>query len=172
MKKYDKSELRDAQGRYRTQSLFFETNLSNLTPIFTLKEHDHTYDGKTYISLRQLYLEYAHAPIEGEYDFAIEVFGSWKHWQKICNAPYLQEHLEEWREELAFKKRTQAIKAIHQTATTEGSKGTAAAKWIAEEGWRGSQRKRVSKAEKDRQEKLNSRISDEVNDIAKRLEIH
>lgn len=151
-------DLRDEQGRYRTRSLFLETINADtpLETIFTLKPRDHR--GK--ISLKRLYLELA-LP-DSEYDFAITVFGEWEHWKKLCESNnWFKPYLKAWREELEIKTRSSAIRAMHQTAQFEGSKGTAAAKWIAEGKWKG-QRGRPSKEEVARETRIQAGIEDDL----------
>ena len=59
----------DKMGKYRTQSLFLEIGYGD-DAIFTLKDQDHVHDGKTYLSLRKMYLEFNDPT---EYQFANEV---------------------------------------------------------------------------------------------------
>lgn len=115
------------QGHYRTTSLFYE---KNSTPTFqapyTLKEEDHG----TYVSLRRLYIECADP---GEYEFAKRAFGSFRQWRELCKCNWFQEHLKEWREELAAKLKSEAMDVIvkrmrHDKTAT----GFSAAKWVAE----------------------------------------
>lgn len=162
------SKYRDKMGRYLTQALFWETRTDGYTPIFTLKDDDHTVDGVTYKSLRKTYVDIADPT---EYEFAQIVFGSWEHWQTICSSPTLLPYIEKWREELSVKLRSQAIKAMAQTALEEGSKGTTAAKWLAQEGWKGSSRGRPSKAEIASERRKQAGIDKEVEDDLARIRV-
>jgi len=164
----DKSILKDKMGRYRTQSLFYEQNNSELDAIFTLKDYDYTIHGVNYPSLKKMYLEIADIT---EYEFSQIVFGSWKHWQRICNNAVLKIYVEEWREELEVKIRSRAIRAIYETAKDAGSKGTTAAKYIADGGWKGK-RGRPSKEEIAREKKIALGIDKELDEDADRMGVH
>ena len=155
-------------GQYLTLALFWEHRHENYDATFTTKEQDIERDGVTYYSLRKLYLEWKDPT---EYLFATEVIGSWDHWQKICKSYALKPEIQKWRAELEIKLRAESIKAIRQTATEEGSKGTAAAKYMAEKGWE-KRAGRPSKAEIERQKKIYAGISDQIEDDAERLGIH
>jgi hypothetical protein len=124
---------KDSIGRFLTNAMFFESRTPGFKPTFTLKEFDHEYKGVHYISMRRLYLEMGDPT---EYEFAIEVLGSWDHWLRLCNAPSVRENIDRWREELETKLRAQAVKSMIETATTAGAKGTTAAKWLATAGWK------------------------------------
>jgi hypothetical protein len=119
-------------GAWRTQSLYLETNRSGLEPIMTLKEVDWEHKGVMLPSLHRLYMEIADVT---EYQVAIQVFGSWKGWQRQCENAYIKEYIEAWREELEIAIRSAAVAAMVQTSTAEGSKGTAASKYLADKGW-------------------------------------
>jgi hypothetical protein len=90
----DPNPLKDVTGRFRTMSLFHEHAKPAYKPTFTLKRYDHP-DG--YPSMYLLYLK-ARDPTE--YNFAMNVLGSWEHWLILSNAGWFQKHLGPWREEL------------------------------------------------------------------------
>jgi hypothetical protein len=119
--------MKDAQGRYRTESLFYETSRDRIKypPLFTLKEHDH----KACLSMYALYMEIADP---SEYYFAKQVLGSYAHWEKLVTLAWFKDHLEMWRVHLESKLRGKAIR----TMVEESNKGSeVAAKWIANRGW-------------------------------------
>ena len=149
---------KDSVGRYLTHAMFFESKTAGFEPTFTFKEFDHEYEGVIYTSMRRLYMEMADPT---EYLFAIEVLGSWQHWQKLCNSALIREQIDKWREELEVKLRAESIQAIHEVATTAGSKGTTAAKWIAAAGWR-TGKGRPTKKEKARQMKIDARLDEDT----------
>lgn len=163
---FDRTILKDKIGRFRTASLFMELNQDSDPAIFTLKENDHSLHGIDYLSLKRIYLEFGDVT---EYEFAIAVFGSWRHWQKLCNNKIIREHIDEWREELEIKIRARAIQSIITTAITEGSKGTTAAKWIAEASWKGSGRGRPSKEEVERTKRIHAGIDKDISDDLERI---
>ena len=82
------------------------------------------------------------------------------------------QYINKYREELEIKIRSGAIKALICTAAHEGSKGTAAAKYIADKGYDKRKAGAPSKAEKAREMKVHTKISDEVKEDFERLELH
>ena len=110
--------LRDSQGRYRTQSLFWELRQEGYEYLWTLFEEDLIKEGKKVPSLKKIYMSYAHTP-ENEYEFAIEMFGSWTHWLRLQEAPFFAKELTKWREELDIKNRAESIRAVIK-ASAEG----------------------------------------------------
>jgi len=166
---FEREQLIDHIGAYRTQSLFFETNKSKLTPIMTLKTYDLEYKGVILPSLYKVYMEQADPT---EYAVAMEVFGSWKQWNKILGNKELRGVIDDWRIELEVKLRSEAIHALANTAINEGSKGTAAAKYLAERGWEKRKAGAPSKAEVKREMKVATRVSDDVTDMLKSLDLH
>lgn len=118
----------DSKQRYLTQSLFLEVAY-NEDAIFTFKEIDYTYNGKLYISLKNRYLELEDPT---EYQFANMYLLGWKHWLKICDNKMLAAHVQEWRQELEYKLRAQAVKSMIGQAKTGSFQ---ASKWLADRGW-------------------------------------
>lgn len=169
MAMFEREVLTDHIGAYRTQSLFLETNNSTLKPIMTLKEVDWEYKGEVLLSLKKIYLEIADPT---EYEVAIEVFGSWKCWQRLLGNKEIYGHIKEWRDELEVKLRSAGVKAMINTAVNEGSKGTTAAKYIAEKGWDKRKAGAPTKEEVTRERKIAAGISDEISDDMARLGIH
>ena len=162
------SKYKDAQGRYLTRALFKETTDTEMrkkfSPEFTLKEHDIT----GYKSMRALYLSYDDPT---EYRFAMEVLGSWDHWQKLSNSTWFQEdYLDAWRFELEIKLRSQGIQTMKGLAL---DKNKDAAKWLAQGGWSTSNAKRgrPSKEEVEGERKISARLKKDVADDAARLGI-
>lgn len=161
----------DDLGRFRTLSLFLEHNWNHdkFQPIFTIKDRDYEKDGVMYISLRRLYLEIGDPT---EYDFAVTVFGSWKHWQKLCNNRMFSDMLAEWREELEVKMRSDAIRSIVDSATSPGQGKVAAARYIAEKGWDKRKAGRPTNEQIKREAKIQGKIDSEVADDLSRLGLH
>jgi len=75
-----RSDFLDSMGRYKTQSLFLETAYDS-EAFFTFDDVDKVYKGKTYTSLKRLYLEMEDVT---EYAFADAHLAGWNHWKKIC----------------------------------------------------------------------------------------
>lgn len=144
----------DSQGRYLTQSLFLELGY-NETAIYTLKDHDHIYNGQVYPSAKKLFLEMQDPT---EYRFAGTYFCGWKHWQKICANRAIKTHIDEWRLELEYKLRAEAIQQMIVQARTGSYQ---ASKWLTDRGWDVRKAGRPSKDELDREKEIQNRANDE-----------
>ena len=153
----DKSKLKDTMGRFLTQGLFLEINYNTDLAVYTLDDEDKTYQGKVYPSLKRLYLE---CEDPTEYQFAKKHLCGWKHWLRLLDNVVVRKHIEEWREELEVAMRSDAILAI-KDMTADGS-NFQAAKWLADRGWDKRGAGRPSKAEMEREKRINSRIGDEL----------
>lgn len=137
----DKSKFKDEKGRYISQGLFLENGYNTDLAVFTYDGQDKEYKGKTYPSLKRLYLE------EGdptEYNFANKYLFDWKHWKRLCNNRLISAHIEEWREELAIALRADGIASLIQSA---GDGHYQSAKFLADGGWDVAGRGRPSKEE-------------------------
>lgn len=130
------SKYKDAQGRHRTQGLFYETAPPEYRKKYdipyTLKEHDWEARGTTYLALRQIYLSFRDPT---GYTFAIETLGSWDHWKKLMNAPFFKDHYKAWSEELDLLLQTEGIAHLRQEVKGGGKSAASAAKWLADKGW-------------------------------------
>lgn len=161
-------QMRATNGKPLTRSLFVEEAQGFTGAMFTLKDRNHEKDGKLYYSLKNIYLSYDHVP-GYEYEFAKDVFGSWDHWQYLCSAAEkVREHVESWRDEQAIKLQARALQAMLKTAMFEGSKGTPAARYLADKGWQ-VKRGRPSKDEVEREKKLAAGVDREVKEDLERL---
>jgi len=119
--------LKDKMGRYRTLSLFWENRNPDYIAPFTLKDRDH----KGRISMYRKYMEYADPT---EYEFAIAILGSWKHWKVLCNAEWFKPYVTEWREELKTRMESQRRQEMEQILETSPGTPMAvqATKWLAQ----------------------------------------
>ena len=157
----DKSKLQDTMGRPLTQSLFLELGYKTEFAIYTLKDDDYTYEGKVYPSLKRLYLEEKDPT---EYTFACSNLLGWKHWLRLCANKIILKHIEEWREELEVKLRSEGIKKAFLSA--EGG-SFQAAKWLADRGWEARGAGRPSKEAVERETKMQARVKDDfAEDVA------
>lgn len=143
--------MKDEKGKYRTQSLFWETRTRGETeerypPLFTLKDREH----QGLPSLKNIYLSYDHLPGQ-EYEFAMDVFGSWDHWERLAKIGLIRPYIAEWRKELEIKIRANAAKALLRNAFEDGPKGASSARYISEGGWKGNGRGRPSNLEVQRE---------------------
>lgn len=167
MAMFERTDLVDHVGAYRTQSLFLETKgVTALEPLLTLKEIDWEYKGKTLPSLKRIYMELEDPT---EYEVAIHVFGSWPHWLRLLENKAIRQEIDKWREELELKIRSKALKAMLDTASFEGAKGTAAAKYLAERGWVKRPAGRPSKAEQKGQMKQDAELKRILAEDAERV---
>lgn len=155
-------------GDYLTQSLFLELGYEP-SAIYTLKERDHKYKGKVYPSIKQLYLQMEDPT---EYSFAKEHFASWKQWQRIVRNKKITPYIEEWREELEVKLRSQAIVDIIATSAEASQGSFQAAKWLADRGWEKRAPGRPSKEAKEREEAIEDRIQQEFKGDIIRMNQH
>lgn len=150
--------LKDRQGRPLTQSLFLELGYKTEYAVYTLKDEDYEYEGKTYPSLKRLYLECADPT---EYEFAIKHLLGWKHWTRIAENKVIKKHVDEWREELEVKLRSEGVRNAIKLAKD----GTfQAAKWVADRGWDKRAAGRPSEEEKMKENRVQEKLSNEYAD--------
>lgn len=159
----DRTKLVDDRGKPLTQSLFLEIGYTDYS-YYTLKEEDYTYKGKVYPSLKKLYLQHEDPT---EYDFANRFLLNWKHWQKICGNRQLLKYIEEWREELELKLRSQAVRDMIDQSVDKGS--FQASKWLADRGWDKKAAGRPSKTEAKKEQRIKDQISAEFEEDNVRL---
>lgn len=160
--------LKDSQGKFRTNSLFLEPNYADTveTALFTLKEDDHTYNGKLFLSLKKIYLTFSDPT---EYEFAKNVFGSWDHWQKIRNNQVLRPFIDAWEAELEVKLRSAAVINMISLSQDPEMKNFGAMKWASEGGWKEVKRGRVSKKEKEQEVRREAGIVRSINEDLARM---
>lgn len=158
------SKYRDSMNRFRTFSLFKETNkfTDNYEAVFVLHEDD-----KDLPSLKRIYLSYEDPT---EYQFALDVFDSWDHWERLTNCTFFKPYIKQWREELEVKIRSNAIKEIKQTAKT--SKGFAAQKWLAEKGWQPNGKGRPRKEDVEREARVQAKMKAREEEDFKLVGLH
>ena len=160
----DKSKLLDSTGRPLTQSLFLEIAYSDYA-VFTLKEQDYEYKGKVYPSLKALYLKEEDPT---EYSFATKYLLGWQHWKRLCENKAIAKHIEEWREELELKIRSQAVRDMVNMCASENG-NYSAAKFLADRGWDKRAAGRPSKKDKEAHLRMEERLADEFEADLKRL---
>jgi hypothetical protein len=156
------SVLKDDRNVARTTSLFFESKREadpHLIPIFTLKDEDYTTGGVTYIALKPIYFSYDHIP-NFEYQFALDVFGSWEIWTKLTRS-YIRTEFQSWRDELEVKIKANAIQAMINASKESDAKGVQAAKYLADKGYvTEKKRGRPSNEDVERERKLQAEVRD------------
>lgn len=156
--------MQDGTGKPLTQGLFLEIGYSDFA-IYTLKEQDHELNGKNYLSLKRLYLEIADPT---EYEFATTYLLGWKHWLRLCENKAIRAHIDEWRDELEIKLRSKSIKALIEVSSGPVV-NLQAAKWVADRGWSTRGAGRPTKAEIEREKKIQAGITDEYSADVLRL---
>ncbi|MAQ19375.1 MAG: hypothetical protein CMN30_31820 [Sandaracinus sp.] len=163
----DKKQFKDEKGRYIVQGLFLEDKYNTDLAVYTFDGEDKFYKGKTYPSLKRLYLE--EGDIE-EYQFANKYLYDWPHWQRLCKNAIVGRHIEQWREELALSLRSEGIATLVDLAIND--KSYQAAKWLADEGWIKNKRGRPSKAQIEEQAARKAKIEEEFAPEFELLELH
>lgn len=106
----------DTTGRKLTVGLFEELSESGTGP-FKLRDW------------RAVYVELADPT---DYKAAMVLIGNWDHWLALRDNQRFYTELLKWREEVDVKLRSEAIDQLKKQS--RGPQGTAAAKWLAEEG--------------------------------------
>ena len=143
----------------QTKGLFYETTLPEERPVFgtkwTLKEKDLVADGKTYISMKRVYLEMEDVT---EYDFAMAALGSYKHWERLVESPIIRRHIDQWRKELNLKLKARAMKSIIKAATEDEKLSFQAMKYLADNEYIDKKNKRGRPSK----EEINAELKKEV----------
>lgn len=113
----DRQILLDWKGARRTLSIFREPQKyrEDMPAIYTLKEQD----TEQYPSAYQIYMHSV-----DEYDAAIKIFGSYKHWKKLCNLKWFMEGqtlwnfegIAEWRKTMKLRDSSVAKTVIYGKA--------------------------------------------------------
>lgn len=156
--------LTDSAGKPLTQSLFLENGYKDFA-IYTLKDEDMDYKGKTLISIKKRYLEMEDTT---EYLFATQYFLGWQHWKRICNNKLMKDTVAEWREELELRLRAKGIKQAIDHAIGGNFQ---AAKWLSDRGWDKRGAGRPSKEEVERETEVARKLNDEFSDDIARLQV-
>ena len=147
--------LKDSKNDWRTLSVFLETNVTQMTPEWSLKP----YTSKGLPSAHELYLEIADPT---EYAFANVLLGSWAHWQRLLECNWFLPYVEAWRDELEVKLRSEAVQNINAISKGSSPGALNASRWLAEKGWSEKKRGRPSKGEVASERRKQAAISQEV----------
>ncbi len=111
--------LKGENGILLTQRLFVE--FGDQESPYTLKNYDLHRDQKDFVSFSKVYMEAA-----DEYDAAMRLVGSMKHWRKLCGLKWFMEGWEEHgfdgltalREDMASRDRSLAKKELLKAANS------------------------------------------------------
>lgn len=165
--KVDKSRFKDDRGRYIVQGLFIEDTYNPDMAVYTFSGEDKVYKGKTFPSLKKLYLKESDPE---EYLFAEKHLHDWPHWQRLCKNAIISRHIEEWRGELRLSLRSEGIATMIDLAIND--KSYQAAKWLADEGWIKKTRGRPSKEEIEGELQNQAKIQEAFKEDFTVLEMH
>ncbi len=156
--KIDYSKLIGVGGHYLTQGLFYEfrfqTN-SEYMP-FTLKERDY----KGYLSAYKIYMS-----CETEYEAALKILNSWKHWEFLCESPWFAKELAKWREERDIRDAANAKCILMEEASNGNVTAAKAVLDLATKRKAG----RPTKVEVDGEKKKQAAIDNKVSSIIERM---
>lgn len=119
-------------------------------------------DGNPITSLHRIYMECADPT---EYKFAIEVFGTWKHWQRWQSNAFVRQEAQTLRDELEVLLKSRAVASILKHSERKPD----AAKYIAEYGWEKRKAGRPTKKEVERETKIQGRVRNNVLEDMERL---
>ncbi len=133
------SDILRPLGRYRTRSLFTDFSDTGLWSLEEFKCHYLTIADPT------------------EYQFAIQMLGSWKHWQKLIKRSWMSGWLRETRAELSVLIRSRAAQYLIQSENVAALKMLATEKvnWLEPDEMKGPGRPR----------KLQEETSDDTLDV-------
>lgn len=159
------------KGVWLTIGLFYELAGQNKSKaLYTIYEKDREVDAKTYLSLKNKYLEMEHIP-GFEYDFANKYLGGWSHWLRLQNATKsLSDMIQEWKDELEIKLKSRSARAIINTSFDESPTAFQANKWISDKGWI-PQKGRPKKADIQREAKIAAGVEKEISDDLERIRL-
>lgn len=166
----DKSILKDAAGRYRT-NLFYEFNKTrheDYPPMYTMRE-------APWKGLPSAYLIYMTS--DTEYEAAMKLVGSWLHWERLLKSRPFMEGMDDggqwvglnsWREEKEI--RDQAI-AYNQLKMSAASGNVQAQKMILDGKKIASKRGRPSQDEVKAAAREHAKIARELKADLKRIKL-
>lgn len=161
-----KEKFFDSMGKPLTQALFIEYQYDPKYALYSLKDYDHTYEGVLYPSLKKLYLAEEDPT---EYIFVSRHLGSWYQWKRMQQNKMVVSHINQWRDELELKLRSQAIRNMIDMSTSEDG-NFSAAKYLAEYGWEKRKAGRPTKEEKERHLAVEQNIRSDFDADIKRLD--
>lgn len=156
---FSHTQLCTAKNTPRTTSLFYELSSKDASLwLFTTKNEDHTLnDGRVLLSFRKLYLELTEED-PTEYNFAVSVFHTWDHWERVCDTAKLKPMIEQLRKENMIRQKAKSMKWMIGEVSKDGKSAMSASKFLAGAGWMDKETKKVVDVpEVDR--KANSEVS-------------
>ncbi len=122
------SKFKNSSGVLLTRSLFLETSANRENVLYTLRD-DET---RGYPSLRRLYLEVSDPT---EYQFALQYFENYQHWESLTEASWFKPYVSAWRKELDLKLRAEELLRIRGIASGNGKDSLQASKYLLDRGY-------------------------------------
>lgn len=131
LSKIDRSTYRYGHG-FRTAALFRDHPTKQHDEEYCLFYMGREFSDDQYIALKEVYMQIADPT---EYQFAMVVFGSMRHWKEINDLVWTRDRVKEWRLELETKLRSEAIMGIVDLVDDPEIKETTkfqSLKWLAQ----------------------------------------
>jgi len=154
----DYSRMVAESGHYKTQGLFYEYRFQSSSDYlpYTLKERDY----KGHRSMYKIYMA-----CDSEYEAAIKLLNSWKHWEILIATDWFSKEVDKWREEREIRELALG-KSVLVAQAEEGN--VTAAKALVD----GSKRKagRPSKNEIKAELKKKVKMDNKVSSLVDRME--
>lgn len=150
------NKFRNINGKPKTADLFTEHNKYG-EALYSLKD------------LKKVYLSYEDIT---EYDFAVDHFEDYAHWELIANSQTLKDEIAQWRKELLLKIKARALKGIIHDAVKDNK--FECNKFLLTNGWidrsettkgRGRPTKEEIKQELHRQAETEKDLMEDLNRI-------
>jgi hypothetical protein len=81
-----------------------------------------------------MYEKYKEIGDPTEYQTALVLLGSWRHWEHLTGCEWFKEHVTRWRNELAVKMESDRCQEMLEVKETHKGtpQGVAATKWLAD----------------------------------------
>ena len=155
---------------FRTSSLFRDHPTKSVDEeyaVFLISKEKSTDE---YIALKEVYIAIGDTT---EYEFAMKVFGSFRHWLQLTKLAWVKDHVAEWRHELAVKVKSQSVRGVIELVDEEETKETTrlqALKWLAN-GEFAEKLPESKKKQQAKQDKINRDVSSDVSDDFARLQL-
>lgn len=135
----DLPTVRDKNNRRLTNALFYEHSNNPEFAWFTCNTMDKTVDGKLYRSMRRCYVE-CMDPTDTM--FVDKYFGGdFEHWRMCHENSKLEIDVLAWREEVALRLQSLAIKKLMDSAPSNQKDALQAAKYLGSRAWEKSTKK-------------------------------
>lgn len=161
MNKNDPLKFRGENAQYLTQGLFWEYRhqSSSDTYHYNLGE----FDLKDSKSMYKIYMA-----CDSEYEAAMVLLGSWKHWERLSECQWFKEHLTKWREEREIREAALGKKVLVDQAEEGNVPAAKALLDLSGKRKAGRPSKIEVTEEREKQARLNSKVSSLVERMSKK----